>query len=146
VLHYSSLAGAHVPLYVRAKRHGDEQRGAVAATTLSLASAGVSAVILLFYWWAARHEERILSEKCGEEYRRYRARVGMFFPRPPSGSRAGVAGPQKRGAQSDSSIGPRQTHQRVELSLGALTPRPLRTWALSAETASWPSGTGCRRR
>jgi len=39
-------------------------------------------VIVLAYVLLARREERQMLERFGEQYRAYRRRVPMFFPRP----------------------------------------------------------------
>ena len=49
-------------------------------TTLSLASAVVSIVIFVFYYRVAKYEEKLLLEKFGIEYQKYKARVPMLFP------------------------------------------------------------------
>jgi len=48
--------------------------------TGSLASAAACVLILAFYLFVSRYEERLLLEKYGAEYRKYMARVPMFFP------------------------------------------------------------------
>lgn len=49
-------------------------------TTLSLISAAVSIVILVFYCLVSRYEEKLLLQKFGIEYQKYKARVPMLFP------------------------------------------------------------------
>ncbi|MBN1123058.1 MAG: isoprenylcysteine carboxylmethyltransferase family protein [Anaerolineae bacterium] len=51
------------------------------AHALSLAAAGVFLVIVAFYVFIARHEEKLLLDKFGEDYRDYMREVGMFIPR-----------------------------------------------------------------
>jgi protein-S-isoprenylcysteine O-methyltransferase Ste14 len=48
---------------------------------LSLAAAGVWVVIIIFYVLISRHEEKLLIDKFGEDYRAYMCEVGMFTPR-----------------------------------------------------------------
>ncbi len=48
---------------------------------LSLAAAGVWVVIIVFYVFISRHEEKLLIDKFGEDYRAYMREVGMFIPR-----------------------------------------------------------------
>jgi len=45
-------------------------------------SVAVFPVIVLAYVLLARREERLMLERFGDEYRAYRRRVPMFFPRP----------------------------------------------------------------
>ena len=49
-------------------------------TTLSLTSAAVSIVILVFYYMVSKYEEKLLLQKFGIEYQKYKARVPMLFP------------------------------------------------------------------
>jgi protein-S-isoprenylcysteine O-methyltransferase Ste14 len=51
------------------------------AHALSLAAAGVWVVIIVFYVLISRHEEELLIDKFGEDYRAYIREVGMFIPR-----------------------------------------------------------------
>ena len=83
--------------------HDDEQRGLVTTgafryvrhplylgsmlfylglllATFSLASLGVFVVIVIFYNHIAGYEERLLEERFGEEYARYRERSGRWLP------------------------------------------------------------------
>ena len=48
--------------------------------TLSLASLAFTVVIIIFYWYISRHEEKLLIEKYGDEYRDYMKKVPMLFP------------------------------------------------------------------
>jgi protein-S-isoprenylcysteine O-methyltransferase Ste14 len=48
----------------------------------TLFSVAVFPVIVLAYVLLARREERQVLEQFGEQYRAYRRRVPMFFPRP----------------------------------------------------------------
>jgi protein-S-isoprenylcysteine O-methyltransferase Ste14 len=50
-------------------------------STLSIASAGFWFIILMFYVYISKYEERILIEEFGEEYLKYRRKVGMLFPK-----------------------------------------------------------------
>ena len=50
-------------------------------TTLSIASAVFWLVILLFYYLISKYEERILSEAFGDEYKVYKRKTGMLFPK-----------------------------------------------------------------
>jgi protein-S-isoprenylcysteine O-methyltransferase Ste14 len=54
---------------------------AAIVSTLSIASAGFWIIILLFYGYISKYEERILIEEFGDEYLKYRKRVGMLFPK-----------------------------------------------------------------
>jgi protein-S-isoprenylcysteine O-methyltransferase Ste14 len=48
--------------------------------TLSLASAALLLIIIGFYRFISRYEERLLTERFGNEYREYIKKVPMFFP------------------------------------------------------------------
>jgi len=48
--------------------------------TLSLFSAAFWVVIIGFYWYISRHEELLLTDIYGDEYRDYKKRVPMLFP------------------------------------------------------------------
>ncbi|MFC1947927.1 methyltransferase family protein [Chloroflexota bacterium] len=48
---------------------------------LSLAAMGVWIVGITFLHYVSRHEERLLLEKYGEEYKKYMKEVPMWFPR-----------------------------------------------------------------
>lgn len=54
--------------------------------TLSLASAAIFIVILAFYYYISRYEEKLLTQRFGEEYREYMKKVPMLFPIKLSGS------------------------------------------------------------
>lgn len=49
--------------------------------TLSIASAAFWLVILTFYILIARYEEGILVEEFGEDYKSYKKKTGMLFPK-----------------------------------------------------------------
>lgn len=55
---------------------------AVVVLTLSLAAGGVWVIIVACYAFLAQHEEKLLIEKFGDEYRQYRQQVPMWIPRP----------------------------------------------------------------
>jgi protein-S-isoprenylcysteine O-methyltransferase Ste14 len=48
--------------------------------TLSLASAGLLVIIIAFYRFISRYEEKLLTERFGDEYREYMRKVPMLFP------------------------------------------------------------------
>jgi protein-S-isoprenylcysteine O-methyltransferase Ste14 len=50
-------------------------------STLSIASAILWIGIVAFYVFISRYEERILTEEFGDEYLKYKKKVGMLFPR-----------------------------------------------------------------
>jgi protein-S-isoprenylcysteine O-methyltransferase Ste14 len=50
-------------------------------STLSLVSLGLFVVIVIFYDYIASYEERLLEQRFGDEYSRYRARSGRWIPR-----------------------------------------------------------------
>ena len=50
-------------------------------TTLSIASAAFWIVILLFYIFISKHEEKLLVNKFGEDYLKYKKKVRMIIPR-----------------------------------------------------------------
>lgn len=54
----------------------------VVALTLSLAAGAVWVVTIVCYAFLAKHEEKLLIEKFGEEYRGYMQQVPMWIPRP----------------------------------------------------------------
>jgi protein-S-isoprenylcysteine O-methyltransferase Ste14 len=49
-------------------------------TTLSIVSAAVCIVLFVFYYLSSRYEEKLLLQKFGIEYQKYKERVPMFFP------------------------------------------------------------------
>jgi protein-S-isoprenylcysteine O-methyltransferase Ste14 len=55
---------------------------ALSLATLSLLSFALLVGIFLFYDYIARYEERLMVERFGDEYRRYRARTGKWAPKP----------------------------------------------------------------
>ena len=48
--------------------------------TLSLASAALLVVIIAFYLYISRYEEKLLTQRFGDEYREYMKQVPMLFP------------------------------------------------------------------
>jgi protein-S-isoprenylcysteine O-methyltransferase Ste14 len=48
--------------------------------TLSLASLPLLIFIVIFYWFISRHEEKMLTERFGDEYIKYKHRIPMLFP------------------------------------------------------------------
>ena len=48
--------------------------------TLSLASFAIWIFIVIFYWIISKHEEKLLTERFGEEYESYMKKVPMLFP------------------------------------------------------------------
>jgi len=54
----------------------------LAFATASLLSCVLLVGIFLFYNYIAGYEERLLLEKFGEEYRRYRDQTGKWLPKP----------------------------------------------------------------
>lgn len=48
--------------------------------TLSLASAALLLVIIAFYRYISRYEEKLLTQRFGDEYREYMKKVPMLFP------------------------------------------------------------------
>jgi protein-S-isoprenylcysteine O-methyltransferase Ste14 len=48
--------------------------------TLSLASAALLVIIIGFYRFISRYEEKLLTERFGDEYRDYMRKVPMLFP------------------------------------------------------------------
>jgi len=49
--------------------------------TLSVLASVVAVVVVVFYCAVARYEERLLTERFGEDYERYRRDVPMMVPR-----------------------------------------------------------------
>lgn len=49
--------------------------------TMSIASAAFWLVIIVFYVFICRYEERILTEKFGDDYLDYKKKTGMLFPK-----------------------------------------------------------------
>jgi protein-S-isoprenylcysteine O-methyltransferase Ste14 len=48
--------------------------------TLSLASAALLVVIIAFYRYISRYEEKLLTQRFGDEYRAYMSKVPRLFP------------------------------------------------------------------
>lgn len=48
--------------------------------TLSIASAILLLLIIAFYWFISRYEEKLLTQRFGDEYREYMKKVPMLFP------------------------------------------------------------------
>ncbi len=48
--------------------------------TLSIASAALLVIIIAFYWYISRYEEKLLTQRFGDEYREYMRKVPMLFP------------------------------------------------------------------
>ena len=48
--------------------------------TLSLASAALLVIIVTFYHYISRYEEKLLTQRFGDEYRSYMKKVPMLFP------------------------------------------------------------------
>ena len=48
--------------------------------TLSLASAAIFIVIVAFYCYISRYEEKLLTQRFGDDYRDYMKKVPMLFP------------------------------------------------------------------
>ncbi len=48
--------------------------------TLSLLSVALWVIIIIFYWFISRHEEKLLTERFGDEYLQYMMKVPMLFP------------------------------------------------------------------
>jgi protein-S-isoprenylcysteine O-methyltransferase Ste14 len=49
--------------------------------TLSVAAAAIWIIILAFYHFISKYEEKLLTEKYGDEYRKYMKEVPMWLPR-----------------------------------------------------------------
>jgi protein-S-isoprenylcysteine O-methyltransferase Ste14 len=52
-----------------------------AISTLSILSLVVLAAIITFYDYIAGYEERLLEERFGDEYRRYKSKTGKWLPK-----------------------------------------------------------------
>lgn len=52
----------------------------MAFMTLSLASVALLVIITAFYWYISRYEEKLLTQRFGDEYREYMRKVPMLFP------------------------------------------------------------------
>jgi len=52
----------------------------LAVSTASIFSLALFVVIFFFYNYIASYEERLLDEKFGEEYRKYKRRTGKWMP------------------------------------------------------------------
>ena len=48
--------------------------------TLSIASAALLVIIVSFYRYISRYEEKLLTQRFGDEYREYMKKVPMLFP------------------------------------------------------------------
>lgn len=48
--------------------------------TLSIASAALLVIIVAFYRYISRYEEKLLTQRFGDEYREYMKKVPMLFP------------------------------------------------------------------
>jgi len=53
----------------------------LAVSTLSLASLGLFVGIWIFYHCIASYEEKLLEEKCGEDYKIYKEETGKWVPK-----------------------------------------------------------------
>ncbi len=53
----------------------------MAIATLSLLSLAVFVVIFVFYNYIASYEEKVMEEKFGEEYRKYKEKTGRWIPK-----------------------------------------------------------------
>jgi len=60
---------------------GDLGQLALLVFSFSLCASLVWVVIIVFYIYLSRHEEKLLIEKFGDEYKRYMKQVPMFLPR-----------------------------------------------------------------
>ena len=49
--------------------------------SISLASLGIGVLAAVFLRFLCRHEEGLLVERFGDDYRNYMREVGMWFPR-----------------------------------------------------------------
>lgn len=58
----------------------------LAVSTASILSLALFVVIFVFYNYIASYEERLLDEKFGEEYRKYKRKTGKWVPRIGKGS------------------------------------------------------------
>lgn len=58
----------------------------LAVSTTSIFSLAFFVVIFVFYNYIASYEERLLDERFGEEYRKYKRRTGKWVPRIGKGS------------------------------------------------------------
>lgn len=55
---------------------------ALTLMSFSLASLGMTVVIFIFYDFLARHEEKLMIKRFGDEYRDYMKSTGRWMPRP----------------------------------------------------------------
>ena len=79
-LRKSTFLSEHFPLYIRLIILG------LSVSTASLLSLGMLVVIFVFYNYIASYEEKLLIERFGDEYARYKKRTGKWVPRILKGS------------------------------------------------------------